>query len=179
MTSKEFSDYAELPENAHRFLELIDGEVIEKMPSFTPSELATMLIFYLRLYLRDHPIGRLSAPDDMYVMDDENSFIPNVGFISNERFGARPDRAVLVPPDLAVEIKSPTDRLRAVRRKAERYLELGTRVVWLVVPETQTIEVYTADSDVITLAADNLLDGGTVLPGFSVKVSDIFAVLKD
>lgn len=108
----DYQRFCEMPENRDRLFEFIDGEIIEKMPSFEPSELATEIIYFLKHYLKQNPIGRLTAPDGSYIMsddDDPDVFIPDVGYISNERLGKTPEREVLVPPDLAVEIKSPTD----------------------------------------------------------------------
>jgi hypothetical protein len=62
-----------------------------------------------------------------------------------------PEREAPVPPDFAVEVKSPTDSKRELRRKAEKYMTYGTRLVWLVFPDEQVIEVYLADQDVRTL----------------------------
>lgn len=174
----DYQRFCEMPENRDRLFEFIDGEIIEKMPSFEPSELATEIIYYLKHYLKQNPIGRLTAPDGSYIMsddDDPDVFIPDVGYISNERLGKIPEREVPVPPDLAVEIKSPTDRLRAIRRKAEKYLFYGTRMVWVIFPETKTVEVYDIESeDVQILGIEDILSGGNVLPGFTLAVKDIF-----
>lgn len=86
----------------------------------------------------------------------------------------RPPREAPVPPDLAVEVRSPTDRVRTLRVKAERYLELGTALVWLVFPEDQTVEVYTADSDVQVFRVGDVLTGGALLPGFTLPVQAVF-----
>lgn len=174
----DYQQFCEMPENRDRLFEFIDGEIIEKMPSFEPSELATEIIYYFKHYLKQNPIGRLTGPDGSYIMsddDDSDVFIPDVGYISNERLGKTPDCEVPVPPDLAVQIKSPTDRLRAIRRKAEKYLSYGTRMVWVIFPETKTIEVYDIESeDVQILGIGDILSGGNVLPGFTLAVKDIF-----
>jgi Uma2 family endonuclease len=178
LSHADYQAFVELPENRDRLFEFIDGEILEKMPSFGPSEIATEIIYYLKHYLKQNPIGRMTAPDGSYAMSDEDNadvFIPDVGYISNERLGKTPAREVPVPPDLAVEIKSPTDRLRATRRKAEKYLYYGTRLVWLVFPETKTVEVYDLESeDVQILGTEDTLNGGNVLPGFTLPIKDIF-----
>jgi Uma2 family endonuclease len=79
-----------------------------------------------------------------------------------------------VPPDLAVEVKSPTDSKRKMRQKAEKYLELGTRLVCLVFPDEQLVEVYRADEDVREVGVDQTVDAGDLLPGFSLTVREIF-----
>jgi Uma2 family endonuclease len=75
---------------------------------------------------------------------------------------------------MAVEVKSPTDSKREMRRKAEKYLAYGTRLVWLVFPDEQTVEVYVPDEDVKMVGIEGILDGVNVLPGFALAVKDIF-----
>ena len=104
------------------------------MPSFTPSRIAAEIVYQLNSISR-HDIGYVTGADGA-IMSDENVLIPDVGDISKARL-QMPDREAPVPPDLAVEVKSPTDRKRALRRKAERYLEHGTRMVWPVFPDEQ------------------------------------------
>jgi Uma2 family endonuclease len=174
-TVAQFQEFESLPENADRILELIDGEIVEKMPSFTPSRIAAQIIFLLKLYLSQNPIGYVTGEAGGYVMSEGNVFNPDVGYISKERLPEAPEREAPVPPDLAVEVKSPSDLKRAMRRKAEKYLASGTRLVWLVFPDEQLVEVYVADKDVQTVGIDGVLEGGDVLPGFTLKVSDIFA----
>ena len=57
--------------------------------------------------------------------------------------------------------------------KVGNYLAAGT-VVWIVRPEKKTAEIYQPGKPVITLHEKDALDGGAVLPGLSIKLSDIF-----
>ena len=173
-TLDEYHAFIDLPENRDRIFELIDGEIVEKMPSFTPSRIAGRISHRINGYLDDHDIGYVTGADGGYVMPDGDVLIPDVGFILKSRLTEEPDREAPVPPDLAVEVKSPTDRKRTLRRKAERYLELGTPMVWLVFPDEQIVEVYLRDEDVKTIGIDGTLDGGEILPSFSLAVSEIF-----
>lgn len=72
-------------------------------------------------------------------------------------------------PDLVVEIVSPTDSYGEVDDKVARYLEDGVRLIWVINPRTRTIHVYTPGSERFErLTADDILDGGEVVRGFSV-----------
>lgn len=179
-TVEEFAAIADAPENANRLLELIEGEIVEKMPSFTPSEIAARIIYFFIAYLVQNPIGRVTGADGSYIMDEANEFIPDVAYISKERMPERPSRKAPIPPDLAVEVVSPTDSIRDVQRKAQKYLRLGTRMVWIVYPDDQSVDVCLPDPEtpdgmrVRVVRADGVLDGGEVLPGFSLAVKDIF-----
>jgi Uma2 family endonuclease len=174
MTTPEFLAFANLPENADKLLELIEGEIVEKVASFTPSEIGSTVNYYIKGYLIQHPIGYVTGEAGSYVMDDDNTFMPDVGYISKARLPERPPRECPLPPDFAVEVKSPSDAKRALRRKAEKYLELGTKMVWLVFPDEQQVEVYLPDEDVKTFTLADTLDGGDLLPAFTLAVKDIF-----
>ena len=177
LTIEEYHSFCDKPENADRIFEFIDGEVVEKMPSFEPSSIGLTLGFYVKQHVLQNKSGYVTGADGGYIMPNGDIFIPDVGYISKERLSQKPDREVPIPPDLAIEVKSPTDRKRAMRTKAEKYIAGGTKLVWLVFPDEQLIEVYKPDEDVIPLGMDDVLDGGEVLPGFILKVSDIFASL--
>ena len=175
-TLAEYREWCDRPENADRMFELIDGEIIEKeVGSYTPSWVAGQIFLALGIYLRQNPIGRLTGADGTYEMSDKNALIPDLAFTLKVRLPEQPKRSATIPPDLAVEVKSPTDTYRALRKKAERYLALGTKMVWLVFPEKQLIEVYTTDADVETIDSSGTLTGGDLLPEFSLPVRDIFA----
>lgn len=76
-------------------------------------------------------------------------------------------------PDVAVEIQSPTDSIKKVREKADYLLANGTRMVWLVYPAKQLIEVVTLD-DVEFYTIDDTISAEPILPGFTMKVRDVF-----
>lgn len=174
LTLEDYHAICDLPENEGRILELIDGEIVEKMASFEPSQIASRINGFAFIFLLSHPIGYLTGEAGGYVMAPGHVYNPDVGFISKARLPDKPEREAPIPPDFAVEVKSPSDRKRAMRRKAERYLEFGTKLVWLVFPEEQLVEVYMPDQDVMVVGIDGVLDGGTILPGFSLAVRQIF-----
>lgn len=85
--------------------------------------------------------------------------------------------AIEGPPDLAVEVRSPTDPFAAIERKVQRYLEAGSSLTWIVDPLRRRIFVRTAHNDMVTtLTEADELDGGDVLPGFRLPVSEVFAI---
>jgi Uma2 family endonuclease len=170
----EYYAFTERGENAARIFELYDGELVEKMPSFGASRIAGAIIYYIFAYLLKNPIGSVTSPDGSYILAEGIIFMPDVGYIANSRVPQDTTRAVPVAPDLAVEVKSPTDRKRDMRAKAETYLRYGTSIVWLVFPEDQKVEVYTTDGDVEEFGAADVLNGGAILPNFTLAVKDMF-----
>lgn len=173
-TLAEFHAFANDPDNADKLYELIDGEIVKKTGYFTPSEIAVTIGMYIGIWARETRLGYVTGADGSYAISDDNEFIPDVGYISKERLPDIPSRGAPVPPDLAVEVKSPNDRVRAMRRKTEKYLERGTKLVWLVFPDEQIVEVYATDADVQVFKIGDTLTGGDVLPGFTLVVKDIF-----
>ena len=101
---------------------------------------------------------------------------PDMAFISAERLplDVRVRGYAEIPPDLVVEIVSPSDRPVAVHDKAQMWLRYGVRLVWVVNPETRTIITMPADGPAHTLYEDDTLDGGDVIPNFSCPVRDVF-----
>jgi len=167
--------FIDRPENRDRLFELIDGAFVEKeMGSYLPSYIAFLIGTYVNFYLFSNPIGRITGADGTFELPNSDRVIPDVAFISLQRMPALPERIALVPPDLAVEVMSRNDKVKNLRQKAQRYLDNGTRLVWLVFPATRTVEVYDGDEDVVTLTMQDTLTGGTVLPDFTLSVTKLF-----
>ena len=106
--------------------------------------------------------------------------VPDVAFASWARFpeGRVPTAPIpSLAPDLAIEVLSDSNTPREMRRKRGEYFTSGVRLVWLVDPEPRTVSVYTAPEEVSELGEDDTLDGGDVLPGFSLPLRDLFAEL--
>ena len=79
-----------------------------------------------------------------------------------------------VVPDLLAEIVSPNDTAREVREKTEMWLGFGVRSVWVVNPDTRTVDVHRRGLPITTLTDQDGLDGLDILPVFTCPVSDIF-----
>jgi Uma2 family endonuclease len=79
-------------------------------------------------------------------------------------------------PTIAIEVVSPDDLAEAVMDKVLYYLENGSRLVWLISPQTKTATIYRPDNTGKFLRANDTLDGEDVLPNFKVKLSDFFEV---
>lgn len=175
-TVDEFEQFIDLPENADRRFELIDGEIVEKLPTEEHSAVAGNIYAALRAFVNPRKMGRvLFEVRHRLPNDHDNSYVPDVEFTRAERVKPLVTQgAVPQLPDLAVEVKSPSDRLPAMRRKALYYLDNGVQLVWLVYPDTQRIEVLGVDT-LKTLIMGDVLDGGDVIPGFVMPVESVFA----
>jgi len=177
VTVDQFEEFLALPENRDRNFELIDGEIIEKMPTDEHGTIANLIGGEFYIYLKANPIGRAGVEVRFQMPDDlANSIQPDVSFIKAE-YAVVKQGAVPRMPDLAVEIKSPSDTYSLLRDKAQYYLKNGTKLVWLVYPEQRIVEVYAPGVDLKLLTERDTLDGGEVLPNFTLAVSDIFKTL--
>ena len=123
-------------------------------------------------------LGEIVVGDSGFVLDREEQTLrgPDVAFISRERIPAEglPDDWWEGAPDLAVEIVSRTQTAHDLARKALEYLQAGTKMVWVVDPESKTVAVYTPPNHIRVLREDETLDGGEVLPNFQIRVGDLF-----
>lgn len=83
-TLAQFHDFTARPENSDRLFELIDGEIVEKAGSFTPSEIAARIVIEIGIYLKTNRIGYVTGADGSYTMSETDEFIPDVAYISLE-----------------------------------------------------------------------------------------------
>jgi Uma2 family endonuclease len=103
--------------------------------------------------------------------------IPDVSFISWDRFPGRKlpkDRVFRVAPDLAVEFISQGNTKGEMNLKLDEYFAAGVRLVWYIDPRTRTAQVYTARDRAETIGESGLLDGRDVLPGFQLRLGELF-----
>jgi len=166
-------DVLEAEARTGRLCELVDGTLVEKAMGYYESRLAAVLIGFLEAYLVEQDLGIVLGADGLVRMEPGQVRLPDVCFFAWEKFPNRllPRGAILDRrPDLAVEILSPSNTRAEMARKRREYFAGGARLVWEVNPETRRVRVYT-DADTFTeLGEEETLDGGPVLPGFSLPI---------
>ncbi len=173
-TVDEFEAFLALPENRERLFELLNGEIVEKVPTEEHGIIVLRIGSKLLIFVDLHALGRVAVEVRHRIpADNHNARMPDISFRSDTTTPVVKQGSVPVMPDLAVEVKSPDDGYRELREKADYYLANGSRMVWLVYPEKRLVEVHTPD-DLDILTMDDTLDGGDVLPGFRLPVKDIF-----
>jgi Uma2 family endonuclease len=160
--------------------ELWEGE-LRKVPGAGQEASELALVISLRIYpfVKANDLGVVTGADGTYILatDPEIVVVPDVGFVRWDRLpGRRRQRGYIpVPPDLAVEVRSPTDRHGDIDAKMARYRDAGVPLVWWVDPDRRTVIVFRNGQRVAELGEMDELDGEDVLPGFRLKVADIFA----
>ncbi len=174
-----FMQMQHLPEYRDSEYELIDGEMIAMPPpGFVHGEFALEIAVYLRMFAKERGLGRTTVEAGFRSAFDRQLVLrPDVAFLSHERAQGIQGRGISpVMPDLAVEIASPSDSLPSLRAKAQLYLRNGTRLVWLVFPDDQDIEVHSISGERQSLGAEDTLTGGDVLPGFQLELKRLFSL---
>src|SRR5437899_3336415 len=100
-TADDFWEFASKPENADRFLELIDGEIVELAASSTvPSIITAEVIRFVGNHVRQHDLGYITSAEGGYVLSPKDVLAPDVGFIAKGRVEKLPDRFFPGAPDL-------------------------------------------------------------------------------
>jgi Uma2 family endonuclease len=183
MTAEEFCDWVHQPEQANKWFELVRGEVIE-LPSPTKPH-GVVCINVGRLlgnfaFARGH--GYLTCNDSGVILERDPDTVrgPDVAFYEDANtFAELHPKYGEVPPRLAVEVLSPSDRIGKIMRKIMDYLHNGVSLVWLIDPETRNVTVHRPDKQPYVVEENQELSGEDVLPGFRCRVADLFALPGD
>ena len=165
-----------LPDDGYEY-ELVRGVLTENMPP--PGD------------RHGEVVGRFASALIIYSDENDYGFVrDNAGFRleSNPDTVRAPDVAWIAPgrvsesipgyqnfaPDLVVEIKSPSDTPGEVTERAAMWLGFGSREVWYGDPERTSVTRYRPGEEPRALGEDDVLDGGDLLPGFSIEVWRLF-----
>ena len=171
-------DVVRLNDHEDRLYELVDGILVEKTVGLEESfgsldedrNCSSILCVPRNL-------GVVVGADGTIRLDLNLVRIPDALFISWARLpgGEIPREPVpLLVPDLTVEVISRSNTRKEMEEKLREYFEKGVRLVWFVRPKSRVVDVYTAPDQFTRLTASMRLDGGAVLPGFSVVVGELF-----
>ena len=158
--------------------ELIQGVLVEEMPPGVRHALiVAKLIALLLSYVEEKDLGSVLADAGIWTERNPDTVrAPDVQFFDHHRLplGAEAAGYAEVAPNLAVEVRSPNDSHRALREKATMWLNVGAQMVWVVQPETRSVDVYLSGQDTIRLSRADSLEGLDVLPGFHCDLDAIF-----
>jgi Uma2 family endonuclease len=178
-----------LPADSHWQYELVEGRLV-RMPAsgFEASNIAADLLGELRAFVKPRGLGMLTGADGTYNLTQpgdagETGLVPDLAFVRADRLPPRGSaeytKALRLAPDLVAEVASPSQFRPEMRDKTERYLRAGVRLVWIVWPNHQQVDVWQRDASgapqlAATLQRGDALDGLDVLPGFTYPLADLF-----
>jgi len=163
-------------EGEERF-ELVDGQLVSTELSALAAIVCSRICALLSATVNAGKLGAVMTSEASYrCFAEERDRVrrPDVSFIHRSRM--RPEYLeghIPVPPDLAVEVVSPNDLFREVRRKVPEYIRAGVRLVWCVDPEVRTVDIYRADSTSAVVSNGDALDGEDVVPGLHCPVAEL------
>ena len=161
--------------------ELSDGELVPMTPvGMDHGAIVINLGAKLSGYVRQGNLGLVCAEVGFRLRQNPDvTRAPDLAFVAKARLpkDGVPRKFADFPPDLAVEVLSPEDTASEIQKKVEEYLSAGVPLVWVVDPANRKVTVYRSLQDIKILTADQELDGGEVIPGFRIKVADIFAIM--
>ena len=174
MTAEELM---ELPDDGFRY-ELINGELEKMPPPGSPhGRIAFQLSVYLGQFVLEHELGRGFTEIGFKLTSNPDTVLaPDLAFLTNEHFAKGRDTEGYWsgPPDLAVEILSPSDRPGKVKQKIARWFSFGTKQLWIADPKHSTVTVYRSPSNTTTFSGSDYLEAQDLFPGFRLSLNKIF-----
>lgn len=172
-------DLLEIPDDGFHY-ELVKGELRKMAPAgHTHGRIAAKLTWQLAQYVEAHHLGAIYAAETGFLLSSNPDTVraPDVAFVSQKRIEEAGDVEGYWPgaPDLAVEVVSPSDTYVKVEEKVIEWLEAGTRMVLVVNPRSRTVTIHRLLTDITMLTEKDTLDGGDVVPGWSIRIDSLFS----
>jgi Uma2 family endonuclease len=168
------------PNDDDDLYEIIDGKRVILTKNIFASWIATELFLLLARDAKTQDLGWWIRAALFHLPRPTNrDRRPDLAFVSYQRWPkkkpiSRDDDAWDVVPDLAVEVVSPTDVAEKLREKIPEYFRAGVSLVWVIYPLGSEVHVYESPTSVRILGATSELDGGNVLPGFRLALTELF-----
>ena len=162
---------------SERPCELVDGVLVEKAMGHQEARLALIIGKLLLEYLDKHDLGIVVGADGTTLFDEDLVRMPDVGFIPYSNIPPDADPSTPIPewiPALAIEVISRGNTKREIERKLRDYFAAGVKLVCCFYPQTRTVRVYTSTDQSSELTDADVLDGGPVLPGFTLEIGPLF-----
>ena len=181
ITAERFFELVDLPEYLDCNLELVEGHLVEMSK---PKRRHGVITMRLARIIADHveanELGEVPASETGFVLarnphgkDTVRGL--DIAFVSKAKLPATlDDDWYEAGPDLAVEVISPSNKAGDIQLKVKQLLNAGTRLVWVVYAEDRSVMQFTAAGGFAIFSEHDTLVGGDVLPGFQIRVRDIF-----
>jgi Uma2 family endonuclease len=169
----------------HLFVDKRRHEVLDGHHYVTPSPFVRHQRISGRTYrplsswVEEHDLGEVLYASVDVVLSPHDVAVPDLLYVSKERAGIITEKNIQGPPDLVVEIISPSTRLRDEGIKLQRYGVLGVDEYWMVYPDRRVIRTYRREGDRLRLAADLSAAAGDalstpLLPGLEIPLAEVF-----
>lgn len=160
--------------------ELVEGALVETMSTgFIHGVIAQEIGYFVLDFAKKHKLGVVTAAETGFILGEKTYRGADSAFISNENLAKHgyPQGFFPTAPDIAIEVVSPNNTSEEMMQKVDLYLQNGSRLVWIIYPQTRLITVYRQNNLVSLLRENDTLEGEDVLPNFSLPVAALFANL--
>jgi Uma2 family endonuclease len=131
----------------------------------------------LGAFIEDHDLGELYAAPSDVVLANDIVLEPDLYFVSRERVSILTDQGASGAPDLVIEILSPSTAKMDLGRKLEIYAAAGVREMWVIAPETRTMEIHRFAADptgpALLLQTGDFIES-PLFPGLKAPVAGVF-----
>lgn len=169
-------------------MELIEGNILVRSPSdYQSSEIATEFAIQLCNWVKPRKLGRVAGANAGFILssleaeettengnEPKNLRITDVSFVRAVRLKKTQRDFVQLVPDLIVEVKSKTDRIKPLEEKIQLFLQLGSTVGILIDPDKLTVTVYRLNQEPVVLQSGDILTLSELLPGWELAISDLW-----
>ncbi len=169
-----------LPKDGNKY-EVVKGILTMSPAGFAHEFIGVRLIFALENFVRLHKLGVVLGSSLGCWMENRDFLSPDVSFIAKERLKGQKhptEKFFDGAPDLAVEVLSPSERVKRLHDKFVDYFANGCRLVWVINPKEKVVLVYHSPQAYQLLREGDVISGETVVPGFTLPVSELFAELS-
>ena len=158
-------------------LELVDGKIIIRGPSdIVSSEIGAEFGRLLLNWVKPRKLGRVFESSGGFILPNSNLTAPDVSFVTADRLKHSKRYFAELVPDLVVEIKSQSDRLKPLREKIQSFIELGAKVGILIDPDKRTVTIYTPKAEPVILRDGDMISIPELLPGWEIAVTELWPI---
>ncbi len=158
-------------------LELVDGKIIIRGPSdIVSSEIGAEFGSLLRNWVKPRKLGRVFESSGGFILPNSNLTAPDVSFVTADRLKQSKRYFAELVPDLVVEIKSQSDRLKPLREKIQSFIKSGAKVGILIDPDKRTVTIYTPTAEPVVLRDGDMISIPELLPGWEVPVAELWPI---
>jgi Uma2 family endonuclease len=156
--------------------ELLDGELVEREVSLISQYVGSLITGLLVSFARAGRLGGVYGAElgIRIFPDPDRTRRADVSFVARHRIPSGDPAFLRIPPDLLVEVVSPSNLAADVRAKVDEWIDNGVPLVWVAFPAAREVYVYRASGHHSILTATDEITGEDVLPGFACKVAEFF-----
>lgn len=161
-------------------LELEDGKIFIVGPSdIDSSEIGGILIRLLANWVYPRRLGRVFDSAGGFILPNTDLKTPDVSFVRASRLRQRRRYFAEIVPDLVVEIKSQSDRIKPLKDKVLMFLSQGAVVGILIDPDLETVTVYRPTGESTELRNGDILTIPELFPGWELAIDEIWPPVFD